>query len=767
MFRSPLQRAIARGLRPGGNLAKELSSLDGDYEVSSRRDALAVCQALRQYPFSSPGKDIAGASALFRLAVLFQRVPNAKCEAAKVFREQGIPELIRIFDLELRNSERDEDCESDLVFLLKLFAAYGSLEGAKRIVQGVRARLAPGEIVWFPVFSVIAQQVPRVRDFVFEQLSRPLVPEPLAVPFLEGANEAAIYHGLRPHPADQPAGWDLLRRWLSESIPEEESTQAKEEKISLAHTAAAALPFLSPPARDELLALALDHESPRVQMEAAWAAAKLGREAGLKILARFATEVEHAEVARRYLDELGREDVLPPELNDPDYQALAEFSHWLQHPNELGCPPDELEVVDRRYLRWPPEYEEKPFWVLRYLLRSRDGLEPDNVDCGLVGSVTWCFFYGSMHRRPPEDVYAIHCGWEMETFAKLIQLTSVPRPREYASLLAQWRGPRLQKAQVTAVAELSPKLQAPTTVVAVARAVLEGKPGWVVLAGPHSAWYPKEEQPDSHDETVLRLHIGRILLGFEDQPDRQRYLAQWPASPPLPPSEKFLPAYQQALQRLAQYAKGELPPPKDTMDRWHLANELKYKLKTFFPRYVELESRRSGRPQAEVLCQVYQYIWRHTRRLPKDMARELDDALYTLLGQYVRAQQERGRKREALRYVAWFAARCDLPGRHVELAHHFRRLGKHKRAVWHLEQAYQQIDSPGSIQELVVLARHYHRRGQSQKAQELLRRCIRDAGRQLREASCFSGARWAGRRLRLFRRVYRELFPPSGPGAVK
>ena len=221
------------------------------------------------------------------------------------------------------------------------------------------------------------------RDFIFKSLSDPLPAKFIAVALLDTANRSAIEGKLLRHPFDSEAGWERLENWLVESDP---------ENSSFAHSATAALPFVSNPRRDQLLALAMDHIDVGVQIEAAWAAGNLGRESGLKILTRFSKDFSHSDIAQRYLTELGREDLISSEVREPSFQARAEFAHWLAHPNELGRPPDEVEIVDHRTLAWPPAKELTPFWLLRYRIRDQTGLENDDVDCGLVGSVTWCFF---------------------------------------------------------------------------------------------------------------------------------------------------------------------------------------------------------------------------------------------------------------------------------------------------------------------------------------------------------------------------------------
>src|SRR5262245_23143292 len=91
---------------------------------------------------------------------------------------------------------------------------------------------------------------------------------------------------------------------------------------------------------------------------------------------------------------------------------------------QLACPsqrargaPDELKIIDRRELAWPPSGERKPFWLIQYLARRDPPDTPlydDDVGIGLVGSMTWCFFAYNLDERPPQDAYAIHCYWEMQ-----------------------------------------------------------------------------------------------------------------------------------------------------------------------------------------------------------------------------------------------------------------------------------------------------------------------------------------------------------------
>ncbi|MBI2924615.1 MAG: HEAT repeat domain-containing protein [Verrucomicrobia bacterium] len=541
--KSRLKRAIERGLA-NGRLREELMEL-GDLTLKSRADAEAVCWGLLQL---AGGTASLGQSA-YALAGLFQDVEDGECDAFEVLRERGIPELLRLFDLIQESPEEDDT--NTLLFILKMLALYGTTGGTLKIIEAARRPLKPDGYMWSVVLGNFKSGHPEA-ELLFRSLRDPLPPDFIGVSLLDAANACLIEGGEMSHPFDSHEGKQRLRAWLTNPDPGE---------YSCAHSATAALPFISNPDRDQLLDLAMKHPDAGVQLEAAWAAAKLGREDGLGRLADHCRDFKHAQRAKRYLGELGREDVIPAAANDPGFEALAEFAQWLAHPNELGRAPDELEIVDRRNLAWPPEREPKPFWLVKYRAKDTTGLDEDDVECGLVGSTTFCFFSYKLAERPPEDAYAVHCYWEMEQ-AGLIEESDVKKdPAEYQGLLKQWQGAALENPQMRFVAELSPRLRYPQRLVGLAATRLEDCDGWVVLDGDRSEWYPKPDMPpDAFESVVLKIHVGRHLLGLVGKPDRRKYLA----APPTPkPTEEIIAAY---LKLLSEAQKQEGKARKEAFD---------------------------------------------------------------------------------------------------------------------------------------------------------------------------------------------------------
>lgn len=743
MFESPLERAIARGMKPGGDIVEELQKL-GDYTVRSSKDGKAICRALRELPARSTDDD-SSSSPLHALTGLFQDVDGRKSPAFDVLYKEGLPELIRIYNENVKHL--DDKGVDDLLFVLKILAMYGSREGAATIIDAAHRPLKPDAYMWHVVLSAVGEGHPQ-RDYVYQALSDPLPPEFIAVALVDSANAAAREGELERHPFDSAAGWKQLQSWLEDRDP---------DHFSYAHSATATLPFMTNPPRDQLLALAMDHADAGVQMEAAWAAGKLGREAGLKFLARFCLDTNHSDVARQYLTELGRDDLIPAEANEPGFKAKAEFAGWLSHPSELGKPPDELEIVDHRQLAWPPERVQKPFWLIRYRLSDKTGLDDDDVDCGLVGSMTWCFFSYKMHQRPPADAYAIHCYWEMQ-HQKLIEEQEVTKGSEYAKMLDQWQGAALQEPKITRVATFSSQLTYPTKRVALVAAKHDGEDGWAVLDGPASAWYPKDEQPaKTFDSVVLMIHVGRQLLGFHDRPDRKKYLV---AERPARSAEQIVSAYEKLL---TDASEGGTKRQKELLDSFGL-------LSNHFDAYVDARAVAHGSRRAEELVQVYERFLSLAESVDSSIREEVYDTSGVLgdkFDEYIDALMAQDRMGEVMALVDRFAPHWQNNLGYGRLGTAAFRAGQPDAAEPYFMKLREGIQQYHRAEEMSMLAEIWHARGEAERARALLLDCLRRLVGEIEGAKFNSDRERFQRELVHHRATYLRLFPDGEADLTK
>ena len=501
---TPLQLALDRGMRPGAKLGDELGQL-GDYSIKAKSDAEAVCRVLAQCVHEaalSPGE-----ISLQPLIGLFQEVEGRNCPAFLPMVELGLPILI-----DLVNSGCEEDSgidPDDVLFALKILVIYGTSEGTDTVIRAAQLPFQADSYWWHLILQPYGGGHPE-SERLFRALSNPLPEDFLAFSLVDCANSALDEGVVQEHPFDNNAGKRQLERWL---------TDHDCGHATYAASAAAALPHISSLWRDRLLSHALDNASDEVRLEAAYAAARLGRDVGFERLAHFCLDVNRAEKAREYLGQLSREDVIPPGALDPDFRAMAEFSQWLAHPNELGRPPDELEIVDRRELAWPPDFERKTLRLIKYRLRDATGLTDDAVGVGLVGSVTFCLSGEKLEERPPEDSYAAHSYWELEARGRITEAEVEDGSTEYDGMLRQITAGDLARPRIIRVVEIAPELHYPQRLIALARTTRNGDVGWVVVDGPRSRWYAASETPgDPSGRLVVMIHVGRVLLGFRSDP---------------------------------------------------------------------------------------------------------------------------------------------------------------------------------------------------------------------------------------------------------
>jgi hypothetical protein len=733
--RSAFQLALERGLQPGGDLRDELKAL-GDISIKSKGDAQAICKALERIRTGDeePGKR----SSFHTLVGLFQDVDGTECDAFPLMRGEGIRTLARIVQSALKDmSKFDED---DVLFAVKILAMYGTRDGTDLVIRAARLPLRPDTYMWNVILARFTANHPE-SDRLFRKLSDPMPEAFIAVSLLDAANTAAREGANYPHCFDTEAGVEQLERWLADR---------DEEHFSYAVSATAALPLITRPELNSLLALAFDHMSSDVQMEAAWAAAKLGRESGIQWLTRACLDVNRSSKAKHYLTEQDRENAIPAEANDPTFQARSEFAQWLAHPNELGKVPDEVEVYDHRVLAWPPEREPIPLWLLKYRVKDESGLRPDNVDVGLFGSVLFCLFSYKIGQRPPEDGYAIHCYWEMNCNKKIEEIDVPNSSREYDSMLAQGRLDGLESDAISMVAELSPELKYPQKLVALASATRNGEKGWVVLDGPRSRWYAASDFPeDSYDKLVLMVHVGRVLLGFTDEPDRQRFLGQQETA--VPP-ERIVAAYERLLSKLDH----EVESVKLLKDRSDLGSA--------FSDYVDAVVKVRPRPRAEVVCETYERLMAAADRVEPELHEKIHDNFAPLgshFENYVDALFELKREAEVPVLVERFRPYWQHNLGYGLLGKLSYRAGDHELAESLISKLYGTYDYWGRANEMNILAEIWHGKGRTDEAQRLLVEALQQILDQSRTATgsdreLFEG--WFQSR----RSTYLRLFPDRG-----
>jgi hypothetical protein len=375
-----LRLYLSHLLEGGSPYDDEISHIDRDPGIRTIPDAIATATAFRDAPDES--KD----------AVLRLFFNPGSQEAYSALYQLGIPEVHR-HALAL-GSDRAAREKVRLMPFVRALVAFGHPPSMPLVESlGHDAKVCE-DYGWGSVFQAVNLSDPESKAYI-DAFTKRLPDGYAAVAFLDWANQGLLDGDIGSHPFDSPAGRGRLAGYLADTDP---------ENFSHAVSATVALAFVNDAA---LLETADAHPDPGVRIEAAWARARRGEEEGIRRLAELCLDWRTRARSMRYLEELEHADRIPESVRDPRESAVGRMAEWLEHPNELGELPDQLEILDHRTIHWPPAGGRIPVTLLRWRKGNESGT-------GMTGSVTWCFFSEDLPGHDPLEVYAKHCKWEME-----------------------------------------------------------------------------------------------------------------------------------------------------------------------------------------------------------------------------------------------------------------------------------------------------------------------------------------------------------------
>jgi hypothetical protein len=397
MAESELRRAIETSRSPG-QLAEVLARFGND-GLTNAADAEAVARLVSDWSRLLRADD-AGRRSLRAVLGFFQQVETQ--EAFETLAEHGLPHVRDLFDA-LRDQPSSPERSEDLLFAAKILVLYHDPQDLARIADAARDDTLDDEPLWSVIFQSIGEGYP-LQTELLEALREPLPQRSAGIAYLDWINGIAA-KGPLDHPFDTEIGRSLLRDWLGSTQP---------DALIASRSAAAALPYLDATSSSELIQTAQQHPGAEVRLLAAFAAAKSGDRSAIEELAKASLDVRYSATAVRHLESLGELNAIPVRAKNPDFMAAAEVCRWLSHPMEFGRPPDEVELRDRRTLFWPPANEARTLWLVRFRYKGAGPDGADEASIGLAGSITFALYGEVTWDTPPEDVYALHCCWELE-----------------------------------------------------------------------------------------------------------------------------------------------------------------------------------------------------------------------------------------------------------------------------------------------------------------------------------------------------------------
>ena len=489
-------------------LAEVIVNQPQDATIQQMADVQAIVDWLNNIELAQVASTETKVATLDSLMELLSSIPVESYDALG-FRAIGMPALDRLVAQSLTLT-KDEfaKVESISMLALRLTMVSGSPQSRQHGLAAAENSVLNGSAYWPTIIYNLDEKSEFLQEFR-ARVRKGIPIGEVAVVLAESDSDLLFDGSEGTHVLDNPEGIKLLRSWLAQDCdPELVACGAPRQ-------AAVSLAFIKDNSWAELVIVARNHADVNVVLEAAWAGARRQDESSVIQLIELAKDVRYSEKAVSYLNELQLEDRIPEEVKQPKFMARSELAYWLSHPSEKRRPPDSIEIMDQRNLKWPLEDEKVDVYLLRFTYRDPTGKEPDQTDIGMVGPMTFCHFDMRMNGRKPEDIYAIHVYRELEAYDLIESVNLQAEPASFDYMLRTWRGEALTDPKIVAVARLQPAVDYPRRLLAVASATQNGTEGYAVLDGPRSKWYPKKEQPaEAPVEAVLMIHLGRQLLGF-------------------------------------------------------------------------------------------------------------------------------------------------------------------------------------------------------------------------------------------------------------
>lgn len=495
--------------------------------------AQAIVSNLKTFQLSDPPTAVE-LKTIESIAEGFLTYWDRESAACKHLEQEGIPLLLPHFDRLLPlASEADVGLKFDK--LLAIFCLYQTPETLERFMHATRQDLPFTQ--WGEYFWEFQPGAPNYDAFWGSMLDSPPRHELNFQHLLSAANSHALDKTMpaHRHPFDSPNGIKHLYTCLqtSQTNPDEVTRggwviNGKHPKPETARLATEALPFIKSQPINKLLELAQTHPSPAVRLEAAWAAAKLGKQSGLDELVRRTHELPLSLAAQDYLEDLGHSELIPEDCFNEAFQAQAFCAQELAALSFQPVKIESIEILGRDNFLWPLERME--VLLVSYRIHRSDGDKQRIIED--IGHVFNSRFYASSKPLSnfsdefpgdqlmgylPNDIYGfLICQRLSETH---ILGGDRALSEEYAEGETALPGPEhLPSGNGKLVGRVAIDTHLtgyPTVKAAIFETNYKDKPGWTVLEDGQTTFYAKEDFPETATaQRILQMHAGRSYLGI-------------------------------------------------------------------------------------------------------------------------------------------------------------------------------------------------------------------------------------------------------------
>ncbi len=377
---------------------------------ATNAEVLALCRELIEC-----GQKCVSLSGEF-LEILFSRLVSLAAERADTFDSVLCPQMASVYQI------LGKDCPGRH-FLLLALSKSGTAIALKTFVELIVNEPPEQDTAVVQVFTPLFHKDLFDENAVFPRLLDGLSHVQLAAPVLDLANYLTREGFVEKHPAADQV--ELLATLLGDAAQRlahyeenadlltetaEQMSEKVDAGVTLAVSLCDALAQIGDTSVVGKLFQALQPKHRRLRTEAAAALARLGEEDGKAELLKLAEEPVARLRVLAYADELALADDIPDEYSTDEARAEAELALHLAQPTQLGFPPTQCELFDRREQYWP-SYDDP---VDCFLFRFSYDLGPRRYsNIGIAGPLTHSFT-ADLGDLPPNDIYAVFAGWQAE-----------------------------------------------------------------------------------------------------------------------------------------------------------------------------------------------------------------------------------------------------------------------------------------------------------------------------------------------------------------
>jgi hypothetical protein len=392
-----LCRILEQWALEGGELPKLLSEYVS-FTIHTEAEVRAICTALDRIHNTPPTPEEPSPTALMTLTHLLSNAESEEAKEAVV--DEGLT-VLRWFVSDANSGKPHR--EEEILPMLEVFAVYQQKEDVQWIYKAILKPIAAQSKHWYSILSHFRKDTPYSRALI-QGLAKHIPRETACLAFLDLCNHAFEEGWVQPHAFECEAGLAKLAKYLHPQ---------SQRQPEYARAAAQSLKYLSSEHRGPLEQLASQHPDPIVSLQIVIERAAAGDESQRNVLMERCKDVRASYLTQQCMERSGLALLIPSESKDPNFLILAEMAYWLATSSDYQTAPDSLERIDSRTLFWPPDHQNKTLHLVRYHYEHppRD-LPAQGI--GLVGSRVGSLIGESQPEMPPEDLYGLHCCWEME-----------------------------------------------------------------------------------------------------------------------------------------------------------------------------------------------------------------------------------------------------------------------------------------------------------------------------------------------------------------